>query len=166
MTDFVNEYCMHDHTCGQLRASDVDSQVTLTGWVWHNRDHGGLIFIDLRDREGYTQVVIDPDCVSTDDFAVAEHLGREYVIEVVGKVRARAEGTVNPNMATGEIEVLASAVKVLNTSVTPPFSIEDGIETDETTRMKWRYMDLRRPEMFNAIKLRHTVAQAMRSALN
>ena len=166
MTDFINEYCMHDHTCGQLRASDVDSQVTLTGWVWHNRDHGGLIFIDLRDREGYTQVVIDPDCVSADDFTVAEHLGREYVVEVTGKVRARAEGTVNPNMATGEIEVLASAVKVLNTSVTPPFSIEDGIETDETTRMKWRYMDLRRPEMFNAIKLRHTVAQAMRSALN
>ena len=81
-------------------------------------------------------------------------------------MRARAEGTVNPNMATGEIEVLATSVKVLNTSVTPPFSIEDGIETDETARMKWRYMDLRRPEMFNAIKLRHTVAQAMRSALN
>ena len=166
MTDYLNDYCMHDHTCGQLRASDVDSQVTLTGWVWHNRDHGGLIFVDLRDREGYTQVVIDPDCVSAEDFAVAEHLGREYVVEIVGKVRARAEGTVNPNMATGEIEVLATSVKVLNTSVTPPFSIEDGIETDETTRMKWRYMDLRRPEMFNAIKLRHTVAQAMRSALN
>lgn len=136
MTEFINEYCMHDHTCGELRASDVDAQVTLTGWVWHNRDHGGLIFVDLRDREGYTQIVIDPDCVSEEEFHVAEHLGREFVLKITGKVRARAEGTVNPNMATGEIEVLASGIEVLNTSVTPPFSIEDGIETDETTRMK------------------------------
>ena len=162
MTEFINEYCMHDHTCGELRASDVDAQVTLTGWVWHNRDHGGLIFVDLRDREGYTQIVIDPDCVSEEEFHVAEHLGREFVLKITGKVRARAEGTVNPNMATGEIEVLASGIEVLNTSVTPPFSIEDGIETDETTRMKWRYMDLRRPEMYKNLKLRHTVAQAIR----
>lgn len=166
MTEFINEYCMHDYTCGELRASDVDAQVTLTGWVWHNRDHGGLIFVDLRDREGYTQIVIDPDCVSEEEFHVAEHLGREFVLKITGKVRARAEGTVNPNMATGEIEVLASGIEVLNTSVTPPFSIEDGIETDETTRMKWRYMDLRRPEMYKNLKLRHTVAQAMRKALN
>ena len=166
MTDYLNEYCMHSHTCGQLRRSDVDAEVTLTGWVWHNRDHGGLIFVDLRDREGYTQVVVDPDCVSEEDFHVAEHLGREYALEVTGKVRARLDEAVNPNMATGEIEVLASSVKVLNTSVTPPFSIEDGIETDETTRMKWRYLDLRRPEMYANLKLRHVVAQAMRSALN
>ena len=166
MTEFINEYCRHDPTCGELRASDVDAQVTLTGWVWHNRDHGGLIFVDLRDREGYTQIVIDPDCVSEEEFHVAEHLGREFVLKITGKVRARAEGTVNPNMATGEIEVLASGIEVLNTSVTPPFSIEDGIETDETTRMKWRYMDLRRPEMYKNLKLRHTVAQAMRKALN
>ena len=166
MTDYLNEYCMHSHTCGQLRRSDVDAEVTLTGWVWHNRDHGGLIFVDLRDREGYTQVVVDPDCVSEEDFHVAEHLGREYALEVTGKVRARLDEAVNPNMATGEIEVLASSVKVLNTSVTPPFSVEDGIETDETTRMKWRYLDLRRPEMYANLKLRHVVAQAMRSALN
>lgn len=166
MSDYLNEYCMHTHTCGQLRADDVDTEVTLTGWVWHNRDHGGLIFIDLRDRSGYTQCVVDPDCVSAEDFSVSEHLGREYVIEVKGKVRARMEEAVNPNMATGEIEVLASSVKVLNTSVTPPFSIEDGIETDETTRMKWRYLDLRRPEMYQALHLRHVVAQAMRGALN
>ncbi|MDR4015750.1 MAG: OB-fold nucleic acid binding domain-containing protein, partial [Eggerthellaceae bacterium] len=166
MTDYLNEYCMHSHTCGQLRRSDVDAEVTLTGWVWHNRDHGGLIFIDLRDREGYTQVVVDPDCVSEEDFHTAEHLGREYALEVTGKVRARLDEAVNPNMATGEIEVLASSVTVLNTSVTPPFSIEDGIETDETTRMKWRYLDLRRPEMYANLKLRHVVAQAMRSALN
>ena len=166
MTDFLNEYCMHTATCGQLRMDDVDAQVTLTGWVWHNRDHGGLIFVDLRDREGYTQVVVDPDCVTADEFAIAEHLGREYVLKVSGKVRARGEGSVNPNMATGEIEVLASSLEVLNTSVTPPFAIEDGIETDETTRMKWRYMDLRRPEMFSNIRLRHVVVQAMRQALN
>lgn len=166
MTDFLNEYCMHSHTCGQLRRSDVGTEVTLTGWVWHNRDHGGLIFIDLRDRDGYTQCVVDPDCVSEDDFHIAEHLGREYVIEVTGKVRARMDEVVNPNMATGEIEVLASSVSVLNTSVTPPFSIEDGIETDEITRMKWRYLDLRRPEMYAALKLRHQVAHAMRNALN
>ncbi|MEF2846287.1 MAG: aspartate--tRNA ligase, partial [Eggerthellaceae bacterium] len=127
---------------------------------------GGLIFIDLRDRDGYTQCVVDPDCVSEDDFHIAEHLGREYVIEVTGKVRARMDEVVNPNMATGEIEVLASSVSVLNTSVTPPFSIEDGIETDEITRMKWRYLDLRRPEMYAALKLRHQVAHAMRNALN
>ncbi|MBQ9067813.1 MAG: aspartate--tRNA ligase, partial [Eggerthellaceae bacterium] len=166
MADYINENCMHDHTCGQLRMDDCGAQVTLTGWVWHNRDHGGLIFIDLRDRDGYTQVVVDPDCVTPEEFSVAEHLGREYVLQVSGKVRARGEDAVNPNMATGEIEVLASALTVLNTSVTPPFSIEDGIETDETTRMKWRYMDLRRPEMYANLKLRHDVAQAMRKALN
>lgn len=166
MTDFLNEYSMHSHTCGQLRKQDVGTEVTLTGWVWHNRDHGGLIFIDLRDREGYTQCVVDPDCVSAEDFAVSEHLGREYVIEVIGKVRERMPEAVNPNMTTGEIEVLASSVKVLNSSVTPPFSIEDGIETDETTRMKWRYLDLRRPAMFANLKLRHVVAQAIRAALN
>ncbi len=166
MTDFVNEYCMHTATCGELRREDTGREVTLTGWAWHNRDHGGLIFCDLRDREGYTQVVVDPDCVSAEDFAKAEHLGREYVLKVTGTVRERGEEAVNPNMATGEIEVLASELTVLNTSVTPPFSIEDGIETDETTRMKWRYLDIRRPEMYQSLLLRHKVAQAMRTALN
>lgn len=166
MTDFKNEYCMHTATCGELRKEDVGREIVLTGWAWHNRDHGGLIFVDLRDREGYTQVVVDPDCVSAEDFAKAEHLGREYVLKVVGKVRERGAEAVNPNMVTGEIEVLASSVEVLNTSVTPPFAIEDGIETDETTRMKWRYLDIRRPEMYKALHLRHTVAQAMRGALN
>ncbi len=166
MTDFKNEYCMHSATCGELRKDDTGREVTLTGWAWHNRDHGGLIFVDLRDRTGYTQAVIDPDCVSAEDFACAEHLGREYVLKVTGTVRERGAEAVNPNMETGEIEVLANAVEILNTSVTPPFSIEDGIETDETTRMKWRYLDIRRPEMYNALHLRHTVAQAMRGALN
>ena len=166
MQDLKNEYCMHTATCGELRKEDVGSEVVLTGWAWHNRDHGGLIFCDLRDRWGYTQVVVDPDCVSADDFSKAEHLGREFVLKVTGKVRERAADAVNPNMETGDIEVLASAIEVLNTSVTPPFSIEDDIETDETTRMKWRYLDIRRPEMYQALHLRHTVAQSMRKALN
>ena len=119
MTDFKNEYCMHTATCGELRKEDVGREVVLTGWAWHNRDHGGLIFVDLRDREGYTQVVVDPDCVTPEDFAKAEHLGREYVLKVAGKVRERGADAVNPNMATGEIEVLASAVEVLNTSRDP-----------------------------------------------
>ena len=166
MTDYKNMYCMHTATCGELRTADIGREVTLAGWAWHTRDHGGLIFIDLRDREGYTQIVVDPDCVTPEDFAKAEHLGREFVVKATGKVRSRGEEAINPNMVTGEIEVLASAITVLNTSVTPPFSIEDGIETDETTRMKWRYMDLRRPEMFANLLLRHKVAQAIRAALN
>ncbi|WP_305297001.1 aspartate--tRNA ligase [Parvibacter caecicola] len=166
MGDYINEFCMHTATCGQLGLEDVDGEVVLCGWAWHNRDHGGLIFVDLRDRDGYTQIVVDPDCVSAEDFAAAEHLGREYVLRVTGKVRARAEEAVNPNMATGAIEVLASKLEVLNTSVTPPFSIEDGIETDEITRMKWRYLDIRRPEMLANLKLRHRAAHALRNALD
>ena len=166
MTEYLNQFCMHTATCGELRKQDVDREVTLAGWAWHTRDHGGLIFVDLRDREGYTQVVVDPDCVPADQFALAEHFGREDVLRFTGTVRERGEGMVNPNMATGEIEVLATSIQVLNKSVTPPFAIEDGIETDETTRMKWRYMDLRRPEMYANLKLRHTVAQTMRQALN
>ena len=166
MTDFTNEYCMHTATCGELRVGDCGREVTLTGWAWHNRDHGGLIFVDLRDRAGYTQVVVDPDCVTPEEFAVAEHLSREDVLKITGTVRERGPEAVNPNMVTGEIEVLARAVQVLNKSVTPPFSIEDGIETDETTRMKWRYLDIRRPEMLANLKLRHQVVTAMRTALN
>ena len=166
MGDYINEFCMHTATCGQLGLEDVGGEVVLCGWAWHNRDHGGLIFVDLRDRDGYTQIVVDPDCVSAEDFAAAEHLGREYVLRVTGKVRARAEEAVNPNMATGAIEVLASKLEVLNTSVTPPFSIEDGIETDEITRMKWRYLDIRRPEMLANLKLRHRAAHALRNALD
>ncbi len=166
MTDLKNEYCMHTATCGELRKEDCGREVTLTGWAWHNRDHGGLIFVDLRDRDGYTQVVVDPDCVTAEEFSIAEHFSREDVLKFTGKVRERGEDAINPNMVTGEIEVLASSIEVLNKSVTPPFSIEDGIETDETTRMKWRYLDIRRPEMLANLKLRHQVVTAMRAALN
>ena len=164
--DFKNEYCTHTATCGELRKDDCGREVVLAGWSWHKRDHGGLIFVDLRDRDGYTQVVVDPDCVTAEEFSAAEHFSREDVLQIRGTVRSRGEESVNPNMVTGEIEVLASKIEVLNKSVTPPFSIEDGIETDETTRMKWRYLDLRRPEMYANLLLRHNVAQAMRAALN
>ncbi|MEG0476602.1 MAG: aspartate--tRNA ligase [Raoultibacter sp.] len=166
MTDFNNEYCMHSRTCGQLRASDVGEQVVLTGWVAHRRDHGGLIFVDLRDRAGFTQCVFDPDLVDAAGFADAERMRSEWVIKACGTVRARTDENINPHLPTGEIDVMITQVEILNASATPPFAIEDGIDTDEITRMKWRYMDLRRPEMFETLHLRHTVAQAMRSALN
>lgn len=166
MKSFENEYSMHTHTCGELTKENDGVEVTLCGWAWHTRDHGGLIFVDLRDRFGYTQIVVDPDCVSSSDFNLAEHLSREDVLKVSGKVRLRDVDAINTDMATGEIEVLASSIEVMNKSVTPPFSIEDGIETDETTRMKWRYLDLRRPEMLSNLVLRHKVAQGIRSALN
>ncbi|MEG0147566.1 MAG: aspartate--tRNA ligase, partial [Raoultibacter sp.] len=166
MTDFNNEYCMHSRTCGQLRASDVGAQVVLTGWVAHRRDHGGLIFVDLRDRAGFTQCVFDPDLVDAAGFADAERMRSEWVIKACGTVRARTDENINPHLPTGEIDVMITQVEILNASATPPFAIEDGIDTDEITRMKWRYMDLRRPEMFETLHLRHTVAQAMRTALN
>ncbi|MEG1517410.1 MAG: aspartate--tRNA ligase [Raoultibacter sp.] len=166
MTDFMNEYCMHSRTCGQLRAADVGTEVVLTGWVAHRRDHGGLIFVDLRDREGRTQCVFDPDLVDAAGFADAERMRSEWVIKATGTVRARSAENANPNLPTGEIDVMVTQVEILNSSVTPPFAIEDGIDTDEITRMKWRYIDIRRPEMFENLRLRHTVAQAMRSALN
>lgn len=166
MHDFTNRYCSHTHTCGELRKEDSAQSVILDGWAWHTRDHGGLIFIDLRDRFGYTQIVVDPDCVSEADFSVAEHLGREDCLEIAGTVRCRSSEAVNADMPTGEIEVLASSIKILNSSLTPPFSIEDGIETDETLRMKWRYLDLRRPEMYKTLHLRHSVASALRGALD
>ena len=166
MSDYKNEYCIHTHTCGELREENADQQVILCGWAWHTRDHGGLIFVDLRDRSGYTQIVVDPECVSAEEFSIAEHLGREYVLKVEGMVRKRAADAVNDDMATGKIEVLVNAISVLNSSNTPPFFIEDGIETDETTRMKWRYLDLRRPEMYQNLKVRHDVVNGIRSALN
>ena len=165
MTDFLNAHSMHTHTCGQLTAVDIGAVVTLTGWVNHRRDHGGLIFVDLRDRTGVTQIVFDPDVIK-DKFALGELMRPEWVIRVAGTVRARPEGTANPNMYTGEVEVLLSDVEILNSAKTPPFPIENGIETDELTRLRWRYLDIRRPEVLDALKLRSTVTAAMHQALN
>ena len=164
-TDYLNTHSMHTHTCGQLTAADIGAAVTLTGWVGHRRDHGGLIFVDLRDREGITQIVFDPDVIQG-QFELGERMRPEWVIRACGTIRARPEGTANPNLKTGEIELLLSNVEILNSAKTPPFLIANGIETDELTRLRWRYLDMRRPEMLAAIKLRYTVSTAIRTALN
>jgi len=151
--------------CGALRLEDAGREAALCGWVMSRRDHGGLIFIDLRDREGVVQVVFDPT-VDADAFAQAEAARSEYVLNIRGTVRRRLPGNENPNLATGEIEVLCQAMVTLNKSKTPPFYIEDGIDTDELLRLRYRYLDLRRPEMLEAIRLRHRTTIAMRRFLD
>ena len=150
------------HHCGQLRKSEVDQEVVLCGWVSRRRDHGGLIFVDLRDRSGLVQVVFDEAAMGEGTFHKAESLRSEFVVAVRGKVRSRAAETVNPNMATGEIEVVCEELRILNKSKTPPIEIQDGITTDEMVRLKYRYLDLRRPEMQKNIILRHKVTKIMR----
>ena len=150
------------HHCGQLRKSEVDQEVVLCGWVSRRRDHGGLIFVDLRDRSGLVQVVFDEAAMGEGTFHKAESLRSEFVVAVRGKVRSRAAETVNPNMETGEIEVVCEELRILNKSKTPPIEIQDGITTDEMVRLKYRYLDLRRPEMQKNIILRHKVTKIMR----
>ena len=157
---------MHTHTCGELRRENVGEEVTLTGWVSRRRDHGGLIFCDLRDREGITQLTFDPEHSDGDAFKIAETMRPEWPIKIHGVVRARGEETTNPKLATGEIEVLTDHAEVLNTSMTPPFQIEDGIETSEDTRLRYRYLDLRRPEMMGNLRLRSDFTFAIREALH
>ena len=162
----IDEHSMHTHTCGELRRENVGEEVTLTGWVSRRRDHGGLIFCDLRDREGITQLTFDPEHSDGDAFKIAETMRPEWPIKIHGVVRARGEETTNPNLATGEIEVLTDHAEVLNTSMTPPFQIEDGIETSEDTRLRYRYLDLRRPEMMGNLRLRSDFTFAIREALH
>ncbi|MBQ3199863.1 MAG: aspartate--tRNA ligase [Firmicutes bacterium] len=151
--------------CAEVSSAHIGQEVVLMGWVQRRRDHGGLIFIDLRDRTGMVQIVFDPES-GADAFGKAERVRNEYVLAAVGKVRPRPEGTVNPNLATGEIEVYISEVRVLAAAKTPPFYIEDGVDVDELVRLKYRYLDLRRPEMQRNLQLRHKVAFAMRDYLN
>jgi aspartyl-tRNA synthetase len=149
------------HTCGALNLEHVGSIVTLAGWVNRRRDHGGLIFIDLRDRFGITQVTINSDQVAAHD--VAAQARSEYVIQVTGKVAARPEGLRNPNLGTGDIEVLAASVTILNTAKTPPFYISGGAdEVDEMLRLKYRYLDIRRPRMAQNLVLRHQIVRFIR----
>ena len=162
----IDEHSMHTHTCGELRRENVGEEVTLTGWVSRRRDHGGLIFCDLRDREGITQLTFDPEHSDGDAFKIAETMRPEWPIKIHGVVRARGEETTNPKLATGEIEVLTDHAEVLNTSMTPPFQIEDGIETSEDTRLRYRYLDLRRPEMMGNLRLRSDFTFAIREALH
>lgn len=150
------------HHCGELRADHVGSEVVLCGWVSRRRDHGGLIFVDLRDRSGLVQVVIDEAAIGEEAFHKAETIRNEFVVAVRGSVRARSEETVNPNMETGMIEIVVEELRILNTAKTPPFYIQDGIEVDEMLRLKYRYLDLRRPEMQRNLMLRHRVTKIMR----
>ena len=154
---------MRTHYCGHVNRDLIGQTVTLCGWAHRRRDHGGVIFIDLRDREGMAQIVIDPDTPET--FAIAETVRREYVLKVTCKVRARPEGTVNPNMPTGEVEMLATEIEILNASLTPPFMLDDENLT-ETVRLEHRYLDLRRPAMQKNMMLRYRVAKTLRDHLD
>ncbi|MCX6345932.1 MAG: aspartate--tRNA ligase [Armatimonadetes bacterium] len=151
--------------CGEVSVEDIGKQIILQGWVQRRRDHGGLIFIDLRDRAGLVQSVIDPKA-APEVFAVAESVRTEYVLEITGTVSPRPDGTENANLPTGMVEVKIEKLDVLNTSNTPPFPIEDGITTDEMVRLKYRYLDLRRPEMQRRLFLRHRVIKMIRDFMD
>lgn len=153
------------HMCGVLRTEHVGQSVVLMGWVQRRRDHGGLIFVDLRDRSGLVQVVFSPE-INADSFSKAESIRSEYVLAVEGKVVTRPEGTENPSMLTGQVDVVCSGVRILNRAKTPPFYIEDGIDVDENLRLKYRYLDLRRPEMQRAMELRHRAGRVARDFLD
>ncbi len=151
--------------CGQLNESHIDQEVELAGWVHRRRDHGGVIFIDLRDREGLAQVVFDPDLEEV--FATAESVRNEFVLHIKGKVRRRPEGTENADLPTGMVEVLGKELTILNRSETPPFmlDIEDG-DVGEEHRLKYRYVDLRRPQMFQRMKFRSEITRVLRRYLD
>ena len=153
------------HSCGELTAEHIGERVTLAGWVHRRRDHGGLVFIDLRDGAGLVQVVFNPE-VSGAGHGVATGLRNEYVIQVIGDVAKRPPGTENPNIATGEVEVLVQQVQILNPSKTPPFYINEDIEVEENLRLRYRYLDLRRPRVKQNILLRHRVIKFMRDFLD
>lgn len=155
---------MRSHYCGELNESHIGETVTLCGWVHRRRDHGGVIFLDLRDRDGLTQVVVDPDTVEA--FAAADKSRSEYVLKIEGLVRARPEGTTNANMPTGMIEVLGKDVEVLNASETPPFPLDEHVKVGEDVRLKYRYVDLRRPEMLEKLRFRSKMTHTIRNYLD
>ncbi|GEN26938.1 aspartate--tRNA(Asp/Asn) ligase [Halovibrio variabilis] len=154
---------MRSHYCGQLNETLVDQTVTVCGWVHRRRDHGGVIFLDMRDRDGIAQFVVDPD--TAEAFANADRVRSEYVLRITGRVRLRPEGTQNPNMPTGMIEVLAKDVEVLNTAVTPPFQLDEHGKVGEEVRLKHRYIDLRRPDMIEKLRLRSRISHNVRAYL-
>lgn len=155
---------MRSHYCGQITADLLDKEVLLAGWVHRRRDHGGVIFIDLRDREGIVQVVVAPE--QKEAFAKAETLRSEFVIQVKGKVRKRPSGTINPNLKTGEVEVLATELTILNRSDPLPFPIDEYHDVGEETRLHYRYLDIRRPEMLERLKIRAQIARYLRRYLD
>jgi len=153
---------MRTHYCGEVTAASIGQDITVSGWVHRRRDHGGVIFIDLRDREGLLQVVFDPSLPAV--FSTGEKLRSEFVVTVTGKVRPRPEGTVNPKLKTGEVELLAAELTVLNTSETPPFHHDE--DASEEVRLKYRYLDLRREEMLAHFRLRHRITRVLRKYLD
>ena len=155
---------MRSHYCGELNETHLGQELDLCGWVHRRRDHGGVIFIDLRDREGLVQVVFDPDQLEA--FSLAEGVRSEYVLKVHGKVRRRPTGTENINMPTGAVEVFGTGLEVLNKSETPPFPVESEIEVNEETRLRYRYIDLRRPLMQQRMKMRRDITRQLRSFLD
>ncbi|MCW8930509.1 MAG: aspartate--tRNA ligase [Gammaproteobacteria bacterium] len=154
---------MRSHYCGHLTEENIDQEVILSGWVHRRRDHGGVIFVDLRDREGISQIVFDPDIPEM--FMLAEKIRNEFVIQIKGKVRQRPEGTQNPEMPTGQVEVLAQELTVMNASETPPFQLDDD-DVSEEHRLRYRYIDLRRPEMQKRLMLRSQITRMLRNYLD
>ena len=155
---------MRSHYCGDLRAEHIGETVTLGGWVQRRRDHGGVIFLDVRDREGIVQVVFDPDTEAA--FALADQLRNEFVVGIMGRVRARDDDAVNPKMLTGEIEVLGIELTLHNRSDTPPFQLDEYSEAGEDVRLRYRFVDLRRPEMQEKLRLRSKVSHFVRNYLD
>jgi aspartyl-tRNA synthetase len=155
---------MRTHACGELRATDVGTGVELCGWVWRQRDHGGVTFVDLRDAEGLVQLVFHPE-EAPEAHAAAQGFKSESVVRVTGEVRIRPEGTLNPDLPTGEVEVGVREVEILSAADTPPFPIEDRTEASEDLRLRYRYLDLRRPEMTNVLRLRHAINRIVRDEM-
>jgi aspartyl-tRNA synthetase len=155
---------MRSHYCGQINSAHNEQEVELCGWVHRRRDHGGVIFIDLRDREGLVQVVYDPDLPEV--FKMAEQVRNEFVLRIKGRVRPRPEGTVNPDLPTGEIEILGLELEILNKADTPPFQLDEHERVSEEVRLRYRYVDLRRPEMLEKIRTRAKVTQSLRRFLD
>jgi len=155
---------MRTHYCGELNESHIDQTVSLCGWVHRRRDHGGVIFLDLRDRDGITQVVYDPD--TEESFARAEQVRNEFVVRVQGRVRARPEGTDNTDMPTGKIEVLGKELEILNEADTPPFQLDEHMAVHEDIRLRNRFIDLRRPEMLNKLRMRSQITSSIRRYLD
>jgi aspartyl-tRNA synthetase len=155
---------MRSHYCGAVNEQHIGQEVTICGWVHRRRDHGGVIFLDMRDREGVAQIVFDPDTVES--FASAERVRSEYVLQIKGLVRARPGGTINKDMLTGKIEILGKELVILNAAETPPFPLDNYIEVGEETRLKYRFMDLRRPEMLNKLMFRSKVTNYIRNYLH
>ncbi|MDI6772190.1 MAG: aspartate--tRNA ligase [bacterium] len=157
---------MRTHSCGELRGAHAGQEVRLAGWVHRRRDLGGVVFLDLRDREGLTQVVVNPGDVAPASAAAAGEVRAEFVVAASGQVARRPEGTVNPRLATGEIEVRAGTLRILSSSTTPPFAPGDEATVDEALRLRYRYLDLRRPRMYRNLLLRHRSAMAIRESLD